>query len=351
MYKNFIKVTVTMITLILIIVLININVYAIEEMDYKENEYGLEEYEIINKEAIEKMDINAIENQPIMKYDRLTGEITEVDMEELLKLDITSTDGANFSTPYLEKAQSYNNAFIKNEFTPSINSFIKIGNTLADPYRYVCCLFFDGEVGTGTLVGPKVLLTAAHCIFDTNPKSTEEYWNSWNCYPAYNNGSYNNLHSTWRTIYWSRYYEPKKDNDNNQQYDWCICVLDDRLGASIGGWMGCQKLVYDSSFTDGNGLQVEEYGYPQVIRNPSNTGFSRYMCYSEGNTYGPMTNAFRSTAAVYQGISGGPVYSLKYEKTIGIISGYEEKNNFNTFAIRINQEITNLIATLNKDNF
>jgi V8-like Glu-specific endopeptidase len=62
------------------------------------------------------------------------------------------------------------------EVLPPRDDRVRVVDTRADPFRYVCKLemtFVDPKtrgprhfIGTGTLVGPSKVLTAAHCIFD-----------------------------------------------------------------------------------------------------------------------------------------------------------------------------------------
>jgi len=41
----------------------------------------------------------------------------------------------------------------------------RVTPTVAPPFRYICNLEFDGwAVGTGTLIGPRTVLTAGHCV-------------------------------------------------------------------------------------------------------------------------------------------------------------------------------------------
>ncbi len=46
-----------------------------------------------------------------------------------------------------------------------------VGNTRAAPFRYICNLVYDGApMCTGTLIGPRTVLTAGHCLAGLDPR-------------------------------------------------------------------------------------------------------------------------------------------------------------------------------------
>jgi glutamyl endopeptidase len=47
----------------------------------------------------------------------------------------------------------------------------RVNQTTAAPFRYICNLEYDGwAVGTGTLVGPRTVLTAGHCVHNSSER-------------------------------------------------------------------------------------------------------------------------------------------------------------------------------------
>lgn len=200
----------------------------------------------------------------------------------------------------------------------------------------LCKLTINGGLssGSGFLVGPNLLLTAAHCIFDENNNIMPVVF----C-PGYNNGAYNNR-SGWQKIY---SYPSWLDNHENIQYDLVLIVLDWNMGNSFG-WFGAQSYGTNQEM---NEEDIKEYGYPKLIKNAQEQYYTVGEIKNTNDTY------FYTTAVNYKGMSGGPILRKEDNYSVGLVSSLISNNTFwgnttfKTYGRRITQDIIDLINSLN----
>ncbi len=178
--------------------------------------------------SIEQIDIDKIleTEEKIMKYDARTNEITEVNMKELeqvLKMEKNINTQIAYSTmPYIPNEIYSDNAKI-NLFSTDGE---RVNNTSIYPYKQTCRIEYYVEQiyeayahrATAAIVGQKVALTAAHCVFNEN-KNNAVYRN-WTLYPGYNDGTYYGTACGWDRVYYSDNWM----NNHTPEYDWAICV-------------------------------------------------------------------------------------------------------------------------------
>lgn len=330
------------------------NVYAYN--DFEENKQTSVNYEAISEEMLEQMEENDGKNatNKILKYDVATQTTTEVDMEEIERVlanvgksNITST--SSYTPPiYSSYSMQDRNDFLmpyairEDEKNLDVTKFALVQNAQIAPYIYNCRLIINGgvEIGTGTLVGPKVLLTAAHCVMDVDDPDHFSF-QEWRAYPGFHGYSYSMNGTTISAGLLSYYYSNDWDKTEENQYDWCICVLDNEIGMKVG-WNGC-SLYNDTNLQN---LSIKEYGYPWSVLD------SKYQMYTSGNVETVQTNYTINSAICAKGMSGGPIERTSDNRIVGIISGYKTptifSQDYRTIAVRINQNIINIITNLCK---
>lgn len=146
-----------------------------------------------------------------------------------------------------------------------------IEDATIEPYRSICYLklFYNGEdsAGTGFLIGPNLMLTAGHNVFNDltndgirNPHFSERI----EVYPgASANENEDDVISPYgpivvETVYVQKNYRELSIAHSNDRfdYDWAICVLKDNIGYELG-W-------FDISITSNTIInsQINVTGYP-----------------------------------------------------------------------------------------
>ena len=280
--------------------------YAADMNDTKDVVYSKITDKVINKESEDY--------EKIMKYDAETGEITEVDTNEIKNV-INSND--------------YNNRTKKNN---SLNiKDIKFANrALEQSTSLATCKIISNEIaGTAALVGNNVALTAAHCIWNADTKKKYE---NLVVYPNYNNGAYNLngtlMASGWKTAYYSNGW--MNSSGSPVEYDWAILVLEKELGNTLG--------YFDvSTNTPSIGYSCGVYGYSMNLNN----GNSLY--FSSGTISLKYSKWFTYKATVYSGFSGGPIINSS-GKIIGVHKGMQD--NGSAVGVRITSDMQNIILGL-----
>lgn len=331
MKKNFIKklFTILMITAMLTTIALNTEVKATTDNTAISND---EIDEIMEKISTE---------EKIMKYDALTNETTEVDMDEIRnvlasqnrgnedKTEANIVDLSKVKVNYLPTAEEKGTSL-----NPRSGAQL-ISNTRAVPYLQTCRITVYStninqtvSMGTATMVGSKLALTAAHCVFDP---STKQAYSNWTIYPGYNNGTYYGTATGWSTVYYSNDW---MNDTTNSEADWALCVLNTSPGV---GYIGVVK--YTIGFT---GLPITLLGYPAN----SSYGYTGYQQYSSSGVVSiVLTNRFFHTAFQCLGFSGGPV--LRSDNYVaGVHTGSADSTGAG-HAVRINQNIFDLINNLN----
>lgn len=332
MKKNTIKKFFTMLMIIVILatIFLNTNVKAAtDNAQSSEDEIN----EIIEKISTE---------EKIMKYDALTNETTEVDMNEVRNaLKLQYRENVN-KTP----VNIIDSSKIKINHMPTVNNKENslndrngaqlVSNTYAVAHLQTCRITVYSTninqtvaMGTATIVGPKLALTAAHCVFDP---VTKQAYSNWTIYPGYNNGTYYGTATGWSTVYYSSAW---MNDTSNYGADWAICVLNTSPGVGNLG-----TVSYNSAFT---GLSITLLGYP-TDKDYGYNNEGRYQYSSSGVVSTVLTDRFFHTAFGCLGFSGGPV--LRSDNYVAGVNTGVGNSTGTSHAARINQNMIDLINNL-----
>lgn len=297
------------------------------------------------KDNPDELEILIEPEDKIMKYDARTNETTEVDMEEIRQA-LSSKANSNKTTTNLPSANLLKfNKFSMNNKLNSLNvlaaSTQKINNTSSYPNVTVCRIQVNANLvptvanGTAAIVGTKLALTAAHCVF--NPDNNNQAYPGWTIYPGYNNGTYYGTATGWDTVYYSNNWMSTHDS----KYDWAICVLQ----ASVGSQVGNMGAVCYSTNAELNGTSIRALGYP-ADTSYGYTADAKYQYQSSGTITSVTNEKFISNAFSCNGFSGSPVIRSD-NLIVGITSGI---NSQGTHCVRITQDMVNLINNLNSNS-
>jgi glutamyl endopeptidase len=132
---------------------------------------------------------------------------------------------------------------------------VRVGNTAAYPFRTICHLEITAPngrsyIGSGAFIGPRVVLTAGHCIYI---RADGGWARSVKVIPGRNGAQ-----KPYGEAVGTRFHSVKGwVNSNNSNYDYGVIVLPAALGNTVG-WMGLANL----SFASLMGLNVNNSGYP-----------------------------------------------------------------------------------------
>ncbi len=137
----------------------------------------------------------------IMKYDAITGETTEVDIEELQevvkeKYGLKDSKEAMLNTIFSNKSKIM---YTPNALMSTNGPLTRYINTTGTIQRAVCKVKSDQGNASACLVGNNVALTAAHVIWNEN---TKDKHTNLKFYPGYSNGSYTGS-CGWSSVYYA----------------------------------------------------------------------------------------------------------------------------------------------------
>ena len=156
---------------------------------------------------------------------------------------------------------------------------------------------------TGCLIGPRLLLTANHCIQWNNNNTTG--WVRFR--PSYYNGNAP-LGEAWATtvIHWTKTTPSNGLTDNETAFDYVVCVLDRRMGDTLG-YAGYR--TYNDNWNGGDFWQ--HMGYPSDIsggERPAFQGNAVISSTSMESTSGQTGFVLGHFNDIVGGHSGGPVW-------------------------------------------
>lgn len=272
--------------------------------------------------------------EKIMMYDAENDTTTEIDMEALRKSISRQKTSSNSVEPYNMPSKAIFSRAVDTYATYS-NSMQRITNTSAFPNKATCKIMESAgqkTIGTAALVGPKVALTAAHCVFDTKTKETIK---NWTILPGYNQGDWYGTETGWsKVIYSSKWMSSGSNGD--ARYDWAICILGHNLGNEVGCWYGVTS--YGSNTTDFKKLDVRVLGYP-AEDNSMTTGEYQYQ--TGGAVKSVNDTNFTYDGWTVRGFSGGPIRRTNDNYIVGVHYGVTATNVPN--GVRITQEMIDII--------
>jgi V8-like Glu-specific endopeptidase len=172
-------------------------------------------------------------------------------------------------------------------------------NDTSFPWCTVGRVDVAGGWASGTLIGPRHVLTVSHTIA-WGPNNTAG-WVKFT--PSYFDGSepFGVAWAQW-TYYDYKVSGPTIDN-TEEQYDYVVCVLDRRIG-DITGWMGSR------SYTDGwdGGSYWSHVGYPGDLASGSRPSFQNNIALDGSSSEPDEHEIMTHKADVWPGQSGGPMF-------------------------------------------
>lgn len=279
----------------------------------------------------EQHDDDDIEDH-IMVYDARTGETNKAN----IKIQSLGTNSIESIEEYSPKQGYTSKIFnlISEVKSGRPNSYVRVSTPKVQPYcRTLKVRYYDekGERigGSAALIGPKVALTAAHCIWDG--KNNNYIYRNWTCWPGYDMNTCIGAGTGWSRVF----YDDRWRTTHDARYDWAIVVLQADY-TEVAGWYGVNRYEdYTSLVTQ----QVTSYGFPAV--KPGATSPYYDAMYTTGDRILSATDSnFTYSGVTTGGFSGGPVIEDYTGRILGIHIGKEDSSG-KPLAVRITTQIIN----------
>lgn len=185
---------------------------------------------------------------------------------------------------------------------------VRVWNTRSFPWRTICHLYIRARngrtfLGTGEFIGPRVVLTAGHCLYMHNDGG---WARSIVVTPGRNGSSSRPFDSVTATRFRSVHGWVAHRNSN---YDYGIIILPSTQPGGTIGWMGLANLSFGSLL----GLNVNTSGYP--ADKPYGTQW-----WNANNILAVTSRRLYYRVDTYGGQSGSPVWRYRngYRHIVGI---------------------------------
>jgi len=163
-----------------------------------------------------------------------------------------------------------------------------------------------------------VVLTAAHCVWNTDPAKTAVWF-----LPAFNNGAASNTYGHWRVvkiivppqyIQWRNTHPAPAGEDRTNPYDYAFLIVD----GDVQGRTGALSPVVNGAAHD----------TPTTVAGYNASGGSLSSCRSAANRWAYQGNWYLKvdcpSVSLSDGTSGGPFIETGTDRVIGVMGGYQE---------------------------
>jgi glutamyl endopeptidase len=204
---------------------------------------------------------------------------------------------------------------------------IKIKDTLKAPFRYICSIRFDNNAsGTGTLIGPKTVLTAGHVVWDKlNNKKIDS--DKLSVVPAMNGNKYpkagTGIYKVAKVIMSKSSYAT---GDNGTRGDYAIIHLTEPAGTKYGYWgmadwkkYNVRTSIHSNKFLPlpAGELKVNICGYPGDEDRSDRMGDHQWLAYDRSAKFSDNRQILEYLNDTFPGHSGSPVWVRRHSSMGG----------------------------------
>jgi V8-like Glu-specific endopeptidase len=148
-------------------------------------------------------------------------------MEAVSQIEALDAEAESADAGSNEPQEAFESGSVQVESVIGADTRVKVTNTTAYPFRTMGRI----DIGcTGTLIGPRHVLTAGHCVYNIK---TDKWYSQLNFTPGQNGGV-----KPYGTIAWARAVSVKGwTRDHKRNFDYAMIVLKKNIGNTVG-WMG-----------------------------------------------------------------------------------------------------------------